>query len=178
MWEESAHEALKPRQVFGRRVREARKRRGLRQQDVADRLRDLGHPIDRSTIAKIERGQSRADASISDVLAFAAALGVAPVHLIVPTDDEGKVAVTPKRELDVAEARRWIRGYMPADDADVRAYLLEMPESEARHMLRAFLLSQSAPPSGPLSPLARLYVSDKINEATRRLLDTLAEATP
>lgn len=69
---------LTPPAIFGRRVGEIRRVRGLSQAELAKRI-----GVDRTTLNKIENG-SRADVSISQLFAFAEALGVAPVHLLTP----------------------------------------------------------------------------------------------
>jgi transcriptional regulator with XRE-family HTH domain len=106
-------ENTSPREIFARRVREARKRRGWKQQQLADRLAELGYPgLSRATIAKIEDPTStRSNASLEDVLAIAAALDCAPVHLIAPLEDDDVVQVTPGLPpAKAAMVRDWIRG--------------------------------------------------------------------
>lgn len=100
-----------PGQLFGRRVEEARKSRGWTQEQLAARLRELGVRSSRSTIAKLEGRGSRATlAKIEDLFALAAALGVPPVHLLVPLDDEAPVSLAPNVTVPAPAARAWIRG--------------------------------------------------------------------
>lgn len=124
-------ERQRPGQIFGRRVEEWRRRRGWTQEQLAAKLRELEYPMVRATVAKIEgRGSRAANARLEDVLAFALALGVAPVHLIVPDDDEAALAIAPNRPELAPVARAWIRGDWPLGDADANAYLTdETPDS-------------------------------------------------
>lgn len=135
-------EAETPGQVFARRVREARERQGLTQQQIVDRLAELGLPMDRSTFVKLEKGERAATAPLDKVFAIAVALGVAPVHLIVPRDDDAEVAVAPKLTLPAAQARRWIRGFKILEGSDIGAYLAELPPGEQRRLVELALLEQ------------------------------------
>lgn len=125
----------RPGEVLAHRVREIRARRGWTQQQVADRLAAVGYPSHRLTVAKIEKGGTRADnAPLSEILALAAALDVAPVHLIVPLEDETAVAVTPGLVVPAAVARAWVRGKHPLavqpNPNDLRAFASERPAQE------------------------------------------------
>jgi transcriptional regulator with XRE-family HTH domain len=75
-----------PSEVFRRRLREIRKDLGLSRQKLSDKLRDIGHPIDALTLARIESGRKQTT-SLDDVLAIALALEVPPLALILPTPD-------------------------------------------------------------------------------------------
>lgn len=84
-------------QVIAERVRSARDIAGLTQQQLADRCDELGHPISRVTIAKIEGGAKDKPRSsdylramnltVTEVLVLAAALDVPPVLMFVPLGD-------------------------------------------------------------------------------------------
>lgn len=167
MGSESEHQ--RPGQVFARRVKEARKRRGWSQQQLAKRVsEDLGHPMSRVTVTKIEKGAERAEnASISDVLALAAALEIPPVYLLAPREDEQAVAVTPKLELPAPEARAWIRG-RPLPGGDFTAFFAELPTAEQESLMRQYL-------ERGLSPLGRALMADKTNERTEDLVWELTE---
>lgn len=131
---------LRPGQILATRVREARKRRGWRQQDLADRLAKIGHRhMPRTTIAKIEQGGVRADrAQLWEVMALAAALGVPPVHLITPDDDGAIVQITAKIEAPAIVARGWIRGERPLnpdDREELASFIAAKPIEELRQLM-------------------------------------------
>jgi transcriptional regulator with XRE-family HTH domain len=115
-------------QTASRRVRFLRERLGWTQQDLADRLRRLGAPIDRASVARLET--SKRGLSVDEAMRLAAALNVAPVHLFVDPDGDEPLQVTPADELTPAEARRWIRGGLPLIGQDPRAYFANVPASE------------------------------------------------
>jgi transcriptional regulator with XRE-family HTH domain len=125
-----------------------RKRRGWSQQELADRVTATGHRMHRLTVAKIESGGTRAqNASIADVLALAAALDVAPLHLLVPLDDDAAVAITPKEVHRAAVVRGWIRGGRPLrmDYDALLEFLAEIPASE-RNVLARTLMTRGMDP--------------------------------
>jgi transcriptional regulator with XRE-family HTH domain len=117
-------EELTPTEAFRRRLREVRASTGISQADLAARLDALDYKLSRGAIADIERGERRV--SLDDALAVAAALGVAPLHLIVPFESDrviseeaadigifepvAELVVTPKLKMIPMVARSWIRG--------------------------------------------------------------------
>jgi transcriptional regulator with XRE-family HTH domain len=108
-------------------LRELRKRTGMTQQGLADRLAQLGARIDRSAIARVESGDR--ELSLVEAFQVAWALHVAPVHLFVPTDSDEPIELGPKMEASPAEVRRWIRGQEPLYQ-DSRIYFSRVPTSE------------------------------------------------
>src|SRR3954449_11513187 len=92
-----AKKTLRPGEAFAIRLHDARTAKRWSQQQLADRLAELGCPIHRVTLAKYEQGlQLSQNVSLEHVLAIAVALGVAPIHLFVPfTDASQKLRVTP-----------------------------------------------------------------------------------
>src|SRR3954468_24480956 len=94
--ETNTHQTLKLGKLVGRRVREVRKQRGLTQRALSARLEKLGHPIHYSMLGRIERGPGFGQ--LDHLAALAAALEVAPAHLLAPRDDETRLAVVPKLE--------------------------------------------------------------------------------
>lgn len=111
--------------VFARRLREARNARGWTQDDLSRELSELDAPMDRTTIAKLEKGQRQA--RIEELIAIAAALDVAPVHLLVPFDGAHSVALTPRLDVGTEKARRWIRGREPLKRSNQRFYWFQSP---------------------------------------------------
>lgn len=125
-------------QLFGRRVREERLRQNhLSQQGLAERLRKIGKPLDRTMIGRIERGESTA--MLDQVLALAAALGVAPIDLITPTDASVSVEVAGTLVVPGAVARAWIRGNAPLPGQPWATYLTGRPRTEVRELVRRLL---------------------------------------
>lgn len=81
--------------VLAERVRRYRERARLRQEDLAARTAELGHPLSRVSLAKLEAGGTRAtNASLVDVLVLAAALDVPPPLLVLPLGEAEEVAIT------------------------------------------------------------------------------------
>lgn len=109
-------------QVFGRRLAEAREARGWKQRDLAERS-----GISQSTIAKTETGKRSGQVTIEEALRLAAALGVSPLHLIVPLEDEARVEVAPKVRVSARRAREWVRGEQPLRDEDDRIFRYQAP---------------------------------------------------
>lgn len=174
-----------PGRVFAQRVYEIRERRGLRQKDLADRLTAIGRPTHRMTVAKIEDARNpdakpgnvtRAEnVSVGELLAFALALNVSPVHLIVPREDDATVAVTPKAAAGAAFVREWIRGRRPLWTRDVpgsaRAlfeWLTEIPKNELAERITEGRTSG-------LDPLEQMVVEQAVRGEARELVEHLME---
>jgi transcriptional regulator with XRE-family HTH domain len=98
-------------QVFAERLRDVRERRGLSQEALVERLRELGvQTLNPAALAEIESGGGRAGSpSIEDALAISVALGVSPLALMTPADWADQVAVTPTRVVSAGQLRGWIR---------------------------------------------------------------------
>lgn len=97
------HRALAER--IGRTVADLRKEEGMTAQQLADRCKELGVPIHRTTITKIENGRPRFD--LGELIVIAAALNTSPVALVYPGPDYGqKIEALPgiyASEIDAAE---------------------------------------------------------------------------
>lgn len=81
-------------------------------QALADRTAQLGHPLDRSVIAKLEKGH-RQSISVPELLVLAHALGVPPLMLVLPLGQDQAVEVLPGRTVAVTDALRWLTGENP-----------------------------------------------------------------
>jgi transcriptional regulator with XRE-family HTH domain len=132
----SSRSSRTPSEAAADSVRLLRNRRGWTQQELADRLAEVGVEIERSTIAKIEQGVRTV--TLDEVFALALVLGVAPSVLMLPRD--GLVAVTPTDAAANLHALEWVRGVMsmphPEDDDD-SFYFEETLDDEAR-LLREY----------------------------------------
>jgi transcriptional regulator with XRE-family HTH domain len=129
------HTTLSPGAIFGRRVSEERKRQGLSQDDLVKRLEKLGRYMDRSNLSRIERGETTGQ--LDNVVALALALGVAPIHLMVPREGEEAVELAPKRRLSAGDARLWIGGRKLLPESDPVAFVAAMSDEEQEQLARA-----------------------------------------
>lgn len=133
-----------PTQVVTQRVRELRALHGWSAATLATKCADVGAPtLNRSVIANLESGR-RDYVTIDEVLALAVALDVAPLHLMVPTDDlvthrqHGPVLVDGYRLTDrlsvdsLRRVRAWIRGELAIPGVDRRIYDAERPTDDDR----------------------------------------------
>ncbi|WP_327319290.1 hypothetical protein [Streptomyces sp. NBC_01235] len=95
-------------QRVGREVARAREGVGGRRmtaQALANRTAELGHPLDRSVIAKLEKG-FRQSVTVADVVVLARALDVAPVSLLFPLG-EPEVELAPGDIRSTWPALQW-----------------------------------------------------------------------
>src|SRR5205085_1594945 len=118
-------------------LRDIRKRRGWSQQQLAERVTRLGHPMHRVTLAKIESGGERSESvRLDEVIALSYVLGVSPLHMIVPFDPDARLRViATKPHVDAIAARQWLRGEEPLPDQERRFFLSEVPEDEVQAQL-------------------------------------------
>lgn len=112
-------------QVFAARLREAREARRWTQQQLAGAMNALGAPMDRTTIAKLEKGHRQA--RVEELVALAAALDVSPTYLLLPWHLDARVKLAPKLSVDTFAALRWARGDGPLDPANERTYRFVAP---------------------------------------------------
>jgi transcriptional regulator with XRE-family HTH domain len=137
-----------------RNITELRKERRMSLAGLAVRLADVGRPILRSGLHKIENGDRRVD--VDDLVALALALDTTPNRLLlgaVAQDD--KIELAPGVEATGHEAWRWARGDVPfppsepVDHAldDGRVVQVHTPESGVR-WLKFYVESR---PDDPLS---------------------------
>lgn len=81
---------------LGEIVAERRQRAGLRQQDLADRVR-----LSRTSIVNIEKGRQRV--AVHHLYAIAAALAVTPADLLPPANDVNAWVAAIREEIDTEE---------------------------------------------------------------------------
>lgn len=90
--------------------------------------------LNRSVIANIE-SQRRKYVTVDELCCLAYALDVAPVHLMVPMDDDPAIdhdlyAATPDRMMPLRNARQWVRGEWVPPGRDPRLYFANVPADE------------------------------------------------
>lgn len=106
-------------QVVAGRVTRYRRERGWSQQRLADEMSELGYPINRVTLAKLESGVSRESRTraenvpLREVLVLAAALNVPPVLLFIPLGEDDLVELTPNSVVHPHVALEWVIGEGP-----------------------------------------------------------------
>lgn len=114
---------MRATEVFGRRMRASRERKGWTQQQLAARLTELGQPMARATVAKIE-GDLRDSLPLDEALAIAIALDEAPLQFLTPPEGFGMLVGGSTVKGD--EVVDWLRGERPAKPLtldDVRAFV-------------------------------------------------------
>ena len=126
-----------PSDVVARRVQEVRQSRGWSAQRLAERCAEIGAPhLTAAVVANIEtgrrdgEGRRRRDITVDELLAFAAALGVAPLHLAIPPTGAEPYAVTPGIVVEPSSARAWVRGEEPLLGTDARTFRTQAPADE------------------------------------------------
>ena len=104
-------------------------------QQLAEKCKDLGVPIHRTTITKIENGRPRFD--LGELIVLAQALNTSPVNLVYPGRPyEGFIDVTPvirQREFDAAQ---WFSGLRPPFAAGAKASEVARQRAESEKNAR------------------------------------------
>jgi transcriptional regulator with XRE-family HTH domain len=105
---------LTPTQAFARSVKRARQLHGINQQQLAERLTEVGVPTTQSTVARVETGKR--GVSLDDALAFSIALDVPLVRLLggQAVDDE-MISLAPKWVYEAELARLHMVGDFYSD---------------------------------------------------------------
>lgn len=96
--------------TFARNLLALRRERELTARQLADRVTEHGHPTSASTVNRTENG-GRVP-TVDDLTAFAAALGVSPVDLLLPriTPPDAATAVTGAGSPSAVQAMEWVTG--------------------------------------------------------------------
>jgi transcriptional regulator with XRE-family HTH domain len=118
----------RPSEALATTVRVVRERRRWNQQELADRLAELGTKMDRATVARTEslaRG-----ISLDEAFTLCAALGIAPVFAFFPHGHGTQVEIAPELTVDAGHAQAWLRGELPLRREDERVFMEEVPERE------------------------------------------------
>jgi len=131
----------RPSDTFAQYIAEARQTKRWSQDDLSEAMKKLGMPMDRTVIAKIEGGY-RKDIGLNEVVTLCAALGVAPLHMIVPWDDDWMVALgarglerkdaAPKAMEPAHVVRDWFvgkRALRVTDDTRLYHYMQKPPQA-------------------------------------------------
>lgn len=109
-------------QRFAQNLKASRERKGMSQQDVADKMGEYGYPMHQQTVARVEAG-TRAVRGPGELLAFARAVGSHIDWLVRPAGLEAEAT----RLLDTAAAVRDAREAARTYESSVR-YLRRLIE--------------------------------------------------
>jgi transcriptional regulator with XRE-family HTH domain len=99
---------------LGLAVQARRKALRMTAQQLAERTAELGYPITRVAISKIEGNMRAGKIGVAELLALAAALDIPPVLLLSPGFPDGQVETRPGRSVDAREAVLWFAGHLHA----------------------------------------------------------------
>jgi transcriptional regulator with XRE-family HTH domain len=138
-------ESLAPSRVVGRRVREQREGRGWSQDRLARDLADVGVHMYQTGVARLEKtGPTARSVTQEDLFALAFVLGVPPVLLQLPADDE-RVEIVRSLAEERDRVHAWIVGRRPLDAGRdpqrYRAGTAELQPRPSQPHLGAFLRS-------------------------------------
>lgn len=78
---------------------------------LADKLTELGTPIARLGLLRLEKGERKVD--VDELAALAKALGVPPLLLILPVGSEPETEILPGRVAETWRAATWFTGETP-----------------------------------------------------------------
>jgi transcriptional regulator with XRE-family HTH domain len=127
-------EGTTPGVVFGQRLAQVRAKRGISKAALSRRLEELGHPLHRVVLGEIEGGGTRArNVSLEDVLAIAYALGVPPLQMMFPYDEQRVRIVGNREPVEPERLRYWIVGPpygSSIEKDDTFTYIFELPEKD------------------------------------------------
>ncbi|WP_238422706.1 helix-turn-helix domain-containing protein [Gordonia sp. 'Campus'] len=119
---------------FGAALSKRRKGAGLTALQLSERTRELGFPISRVAISKIESNSRAGKLDIAELVVLAAALEIPPILLLYPSVPDGGIRVLPREEVASSVALTWFTGerLLPQDDE------IELSEStiDALHLLQ------------------------------------------
>lgn len=100
--------------VFGRRLRDARKAQGLSTAALCGYLAEMGVDVDRRVISNIENGR-RARIGLEEWLAISLVLGVPPVAMVMPDEDE-QLTISPRTAIDDVAFWSWLLSESAPDE--------------------------------------------------------------
>jgi hypothetical protein len=111
-WPKSVAKQVGARIAYFREGARDERGRKLTAQALADRCTELGLPIGRPAIAKMERGL-RDTITVAELEVIARALKVSPADLMFPLGQAANVEVLPGEHMDTWDAVQWFSGLAP-----------------------------------------------------------------
>lgn len=102
---------------FGQAVKFWREKMELTAVELSNRTREIGYPITRATIAKIESNSRNSKVDVAEVLTLATALHVAPIDLIFPGLPDRRHSATQRVQTPSEQAQEWFTANPRFEDA-------------------------------------------------------------
>ena len=159
-------------------IRSARERQGLTFDALSDRCSQLGFPLSRVVISKIESG-FRPSITLPELLVLAAALGVPPLSLVLPVGKAERAEILPSRHFPIGLARQWAEGSKGLDWSELGFESDDEPIARLRrarlHDQYVDALADRAATVGDLSEAALERARSEHEEAERLKRDAFAE---
>jgi transcriptional regulator with XRE-family HTH domain len=109
-WPKSIAKLVGQRIAYFREQARDERGRKLTVQALANRCAELGLPLGRPTIAKLENGL-RETITVGELHVLAKALGVSPADLVLPLGQAAEVEVLPGQHMDTWDAVLWFSGF-------------------------------------------------------------------
>jgi transcriptional regulator with XRE-family HTH domain len=170
-----------PSEILSDQLAYFRERSGLSQQQLADKLVEMGVKSSRATIARTEAGER--EVGLDEALQLAAALDLSPSSLFLPFV-EGPVAIAPELVIPSRRARNWLRRAKPLSGPDGRYYETEASDEEwivlqnnqIRHMARQMQQMLDAMLAKDGDAMARL--ADMMNDELTRYAESEKRGQP
>lgn len=107
-------------QRVGKAVKARRKALGLTAQQLERLTTDLGYPINRIAISKIETNNRAGKLDVAELLVLSAALDIPPILLLFPNYRDDLVQNLPGRPAERSSAIAWFEGEAPAEHVGLR----------------------------------------------------------
>lgn len=145
----------------GKAVRRRRKVIKLSAQQLAKRTAELGYPVSRVAISKIEANVRGGKLDVAEWLALSQALEIPPALLLFPDYPEGPVQGLPGREDESVNAVRWISGTRARSKAP-GVDLVELVEQRADVMWELNRLDRLWFEQMPVRPKAARDETEKV----------------
>src|SRR5689334_5430326 len=91
-------------QRIGQAVQRRRKERNMSVSELAERTRELGYPIHRVTLGKLESNNREGKFDVVELIVLAIALEIEPLHLLFPDLLHGRVDMLPGKSVRTEDA--------------------------------------------------------------------------
>ncbi|MCZ4536964.1 hypothetical protein O4159_16175 [Gordonia terrae] len=161
---------LERSRVMGAAVARHRREAGLTATQLAARCADLGYPMSRVAISKIESNSRAGKFDISELVVLAASIGVPPVMLLYPELPDGEMEVLPGQPSTGGLSMQWFEGaartVFAKDDTTDRRHFRRMLEAiNDMRDIREYLDVQSALSGARLEATAARGLGDTKKQA-------------